>query len=97
MTEYIDHAAKARKLLARYENASLHIIEATAAQAHATLALVEQQRIANLVALSTSGLGPLMQAGDRALLESVPHPEWPNTTIEVLHPEIRIALGLEEA
>lgn len=51
MTDRIDHAAEARKILERYKTVGLHTAEATAAQAHATLALVEQQRIANLIAL----------------------------------------------
>ena len=83
MTDRIDHAAAARKLLARYENASLHIIEATAAQAHATLALVEQQRIANLIALGYKYYGS--------------REDTEGAYANLLKLEIRTALGLEEA
>lgn len=89
MTEYIDHAAKARKLLARYENASLHIIEATAAQAHATMALAEQQRIANLIALMSSDEGAYVINGNS---HSYKPDNW-----EPIRREIRVALGLEES
>jgi hypothetical protein len=46
MTERIDHAAEARELLENYAP------DYMVAQVHATLALVEQQRIANLIAIS---------------------------------------------
>lgn len=55
MSEQIDHAAEAREWIdaaARHPGA---ISTAILAQAEATLALVEQQRIANLIALSESG------------------------------------------
>lgn len=53
MSERIDHAAEASRLLASSGPYGAPLLEAsTAAQAHATLALVEQQRIANLIALS---------------------------------------------
>ncbi|MFF2493215.1 hypothetical protein [Agromyces sp. NPDC058064] len=45
----IDHAAEADRLLASFQTENR---PAEAAQAHATLALAEQQRIANLIALS---------------------------------------------
>ncbi|UXO93873.1 hypothetical protein Pan2_54 [Pseudanabaena phage Pan2] len=99
MTERIDHAAEAAQIAAgglasgSFDQTRDYL---ALAQVHATLALVEQQRIGNLIALSNSGLGPLMQAGDLALLASVPHSEWPNTNIEVLRPEIRQALGLND-
>ena len=54
MTDRIDHAGFARRLLnnsqgERIEQANVFV---AAAQVHATLALVEQQRIANLIALA---------------------------------------------
>lgn len=56
MTERIDHAAKAMEWLTPAEGTGLTWTEtsgmAAIAQAHATLALVEQQRIANLIALA---------------------------------------------
>lgn len=50
--EKIDHAALARKIV------STHVDRVTLmeAQVHATLALVEQQRIANLIALLNGGV-----------------------------------------
>lgn len=58
MNDRIDHAAEARRAMRQTldacetdENTGA-LISIAAAQVHATLALVEQQRIANLVALS---------------------------------------------
>lgn len=53
MSERIDHAAEAKKILEdlephRGQNLEL---DSQLVQAHATLALVEQQRIANMIAL----------------------------------------------
>ena len=55
MSDRIDHAAEAVALLnlaaaTQHQGDPTHLI--AAAQVHATLALVEQQRIANLVALT---------------------------------------------
>ena len=55
MSDRIDHAAEAVALLnlaaaAQHQGDPRHLI--AAAQVHATLALVEQQRIANLIALT---------------------------------------------
>ena len=58
MSERIDHAAEAREWIdaaARHPGA---ISTAILAQAEATLALVEQQRIANLIALGQFRVGP---------------------------------------
>lgn len=58
MADRIDHAAEARDTLtevgypASNEGAMLHALT------HATLALVEQQRIANLIALGEECVGP---------------------------------------
>ena len=67
MTERIDHAAEAKRLASladnhygavEHRNGAIAVSEsvealmiATEAQVHATLALVEQQRIANLIAI----------------------------------------------
>jgi len=53
MTERIDHAAEARRGLSVLDAPDTILIAdaLSAAQVHATLALVEQQRIANLIAL----------------------------------------------
>ena len=58
MSERIDHAAEARE---RIDAAARHpgaVSTAILAQAEATLALVEQQRIANLIALGEFRVGP---------------------------------------
>lgn len=57
MSERIDHAAKARYWLPQNGDGILpdHV---AVAQVHATLALVEQQRIANLIALGNAEHGP---------------------------------------
>ena len=80
MSARIDHAAQAEEWLADAKRAevsftaSLHdrarrIAEAEAfaaiAQVYATLALAEQQRIANLVALGVIGGGPINNATPR--------------------------------
>lgn len=58
MTERIDHAAEARKTLdhtlsyCETDDNTEALVNVSAAQVHATLALVEQQRIANLLILS---------------------------------------------
>lgn len=55
----VDHAAEARELLENYAP------DYTVAQVHATLALVEQQRLANLIAWTTRNGGtPLPEVAD---------------------------------
>lgn len=54
MSEHIDHVAEAIRLRNQGARADYHEEQLklfTAAQVHATLALVEQQRIANLIAM----------------------------------------------
>lgn len=60
MRERIDHAKEARRLLfstGQFAEQDLGVAMASA-QIHATLALVEQQRIANLIALGQFRVGP---------------------------------------
>lgn len=76
-----DHAAEARELLATGKT------DLTAkAQVHATLALAEQQRIANLVTLGAIGGGPL--SSDPAYLSR-------NYLVQE-YPEVAAALGIME-
>ena len=83
--EKIDHAAEAAMRLT---------IGATdAAQVHATLALVEQQRIANLIALAQFG-GEVSGEAMVGLTENVPHSMYDTLTVPALRPEIRKGLGL---
>lgn len=57
MSERIDHAAKARYWLPQ-KGDGITPNHVAVAQVHATLALVEQQRIANLIALGNAEHGP---------------------------------------
>lgn len=95
MSDSIDHAAVARK----YIVAALGAVTADPAgtgallaQAHASLALVEQQRIANLIALGyghNSPSGDVVGEARRALVErrSADHHQ--------LRSEVAAALGIE--
>lgn len=71
MTQLTDHIAEAKSLLtARAKGPAPDIGtmmtgSATAALAHATLALVEQQRIANTIAYGREKREDLLAAGDR--------------------------------
>lgn len=69
MSARIDHAAQAEEWLADAKRADVSFAEAEAfaaiAQVYATLALAEQQRIANLVALGVIGGGPINNATPR--------------------------------
>ena len=97
----IDHAAVAHDILAHTPTNggvtySDWMIEA---QAHATLALVEQQRIANLIALSNSTSEVLegQPAADAAgaLLEFHPHEHEEYGGWHQPRPDIAAALGIE--
>lgn len=95
MSDRIDHAAEA---LDELESVQLHFDEgmngtarATIALTHATLALVEQQRIANLIALAHvadqhDNVSPLESTAWEAL--GVPGSG-------VMRPDIAAALGVE--
>lgn len=99
-SDRIDHAAEARRLLDLVP-ASMHKDEVFAvSQVHATLALVEQQRIHNLVALAQGGHGVSMGVENIALdalreLHSSDNGPWAEQTVK-LRPEIREALGIDE-
>ena len=99
--EKIDHAAEAVKFIDQnvWREAGVlyeHIPSLIArAQVHATLALVEQQRIANLIALASSEIGELVSAGMGGLTEHQPHPDYVYTVmVPTLRPEVRKGLGL---
>lgn len=95
MSNRIDHAAVARKYIVAAPSevtADPAGTGALLAQAHATLALVEQQRIANLIALGyghTSPSGDVVGEARRALVErrSADHHQ--------LRSEVAAALGIE--
>lgn len=80
MTDRIDHAVEARTALAaaQMNPADADVITdpwLLAAQVHATLALVEQQRIANLIALSEATFPDGSRVCSRAVVEPGEHVE----------------------
>ena len=102
MTDRIDHAAEALALLRRVSGSRMSDGEASvsvsAAQAEANLALVEQARLANLIALATYTEGDeipdLLRAEAQAALApwvpTDPDDEYPQ-----VRPEVAAALGLD--
>lgn len=94
----IDHAAVAHEILAHTPtNGGVTYSDWMAeAQVHATLALVEQQRIANLIALfDIEDAHVLSSAGSRGLLDRRPDPDIPGDWTVRLWPEVAAALGIE--
>lgn len=99
MTDRIDHATEARAAL---KGAQMNPVDADvmadpwllAAQVHATLALVEQQRFANLIALATvpGSAGTLETAAAQALLIPADDSVW--GARPTIRPEVREGLGL---
>ena len=87
MSDQIDHVAEARKLTRMFP-ASMHTDELiAAAQAHAQLALVEQARVANLIAiLALAAQGVANQTMNRG--------EYMNMFRQI-NPEIVSALGIK--
>lgn len=97
MTERIDHVAATQSLLQHAQGADPVAARVTldAAQVHATLALVEQQRIANLIALADHARERFAnyagEAGGMGTLFSYPETEGGNFRIR---DDIREGLGL---
>lgn len=105
MTERVDHAAEARAWLEGSETPQLSIPETTAfaaiAQVHATLALVEQQRVANRIALAATVAAASRHAGMHGsvlglIVDGVGIFDNPPTEhgVAPLHEDVREALGL---
>lgn len=98
MSERIDHAAAAREWAERgfqASEASAEVRCLAQAQVHATLALVEQQRIANIIAIANNvseDPDVTVTAGERAAWLALCDETSPHS----LRPEIREALGLRE-
>lgn len=84
MSARVDHAAKAREHLKGWDTEGDWSAEVAAAQVHATLALVEQQRIANTLALGQYKIAP----GDMPIYRGVIFDG------ESVKADIREALGL---
>ena len=98
-SDRIDHAAEAREWLAAAERPDMNLDETTAfahvGQVHATLALVEQQRIANIIAIANNVSGDpdvTVTDGERAAWLALCDEGSPHS----LRPEIREALGIRE-
>lgn len=73
MSEWIDHEAETMWLLGSTGPMGFPLESASiSAQAHATLALVEQQRIANLIALGILDVDEIPETGERGLLYRPP-------------------------
>ncbi|MBL3699266.1 hypothetical protein [Leucobacter luti] len=96
MSDRIDHAAEARNCISyartTESSAEAHLSQAEA-QVHATLALVEQQRIANLIALAQ----PVQLPGGGEARYDIYEVEYGNVGDVMscaLRPEVREALGL---
>ena len=104
MTERIDHAAEAQRLgkIATVQAGAEPV--APLAQFHATLALVEQQRIANLIALASMADD---DSKHEVIAGTLGHEAvWTLATtktlglddeFEIVHPDIAAALGIEDA
>ena len=99
MTDRIDHAAEAQKVLAMPSVWGSPSAVLAAAQVNATLAIVEQLRIGNLIALangdSEAGTDQARSDARVALVEWHAHedPEmggWPE-----IRPDIAAALGID--
>jgi len=102
MTERIDHAERARHTMRQTldccetdENTGA-LVSMAAAQVHATLALVEQQRIANLIALNQCEDGNGWQAEGQhdGIYEHVETGQFSGDNGTRVRPEIKEALGL---
>lgn len=72
MSERIDHAKEAREWIDAVSNHPEETPGAILAQAEATLALAEQQLIANLIALGILGVDEVPETGERGLVYTPP-------------------------
>ena len=96
MTDRIDHAAEAQDLLHRwgYE-------EADVAQVHATLAIVEQLRIGNIIALANAyhmgeSFDDTEEARREAAYKLIAYRQLdPDDELPVIAPDIAAALGID--
>lgn len=100
MTNRIDHFAEARRLVLATEtrdwNQESPYVDRrlAAAQVHATLALAEQQRIANLIALAESGR--TTTNGARSALSGLYSGRAEDGSANMaIRPDIAAALGIE--
>lgn len=100
MADRIDHAADAERLLrdANGKNVERAAVLVAAAHVRATLALVEQQRIANRIALAQVARSTWPTSTDGSLIGSGSHALWDYPSTETgrspLKAEFREGLGL---
>ena len=108
MSDRIDHTARAYGVLRSVGSVSMAPDEATvsviAAQTHATLALVEQQRIANLIALASMAEDDSKHEvlagvlGNEAVWTlATTKTDGLDNEFEIVNPDIAAALGIEVA
>lgn len=116
MSDRIDHAAKARTLIQwvrewqedEGDTSETHLADALMAQAHATLALVEQQQLANLIELvKVAGreedvheeVAEVAYEALNALVTTkiVPNGHMDPFEVTVLRPDVAAALGIKTA
>ena len=109
MSKRIDHAAKASQCIAWAtewqrevgSNAATETTHALIAQTHATLALVEQQRIANLIALANAHHASKsyddFEVARHAAVYALIDYRWhgPDDVRPIVLPNISAALGIE--
>ena len=106
MSKRIDHAAKASQCIAWAHEwqleGSTETTHALIAQTHATLALVEQQRIANLIALANAHHASKsyddFEVARHATVYALIDYRWhgPDDVRPIVHPNISAALGIEQ-
>lgn len=94
--EAIDWIEYSSNLNPDVDNKASHA--AQLAQVHATLALVEQQRIANLIALGVLGEHAILteQVSEDAAVSLIEHKDHAMGGYFQLKPEIAEALGIEQ-
>lgn len=96
MTARIDHAALAETRLFQAINEGQKEL-VPVAQVHATLALVEQQRIANLIALAHADTHEAAYIPALQALTDLHQPEGKGWTCTALNPDIAAALGVDQS
>ena len=101
MTDRIDHAAEAQKVLAMLSAWGYPSEMLARAQIHATLAIVEQLRIGNLIALANASymsesFDDTEEARRYAAYELIAYRQLdPDDELPVIAPDIAAALGIE--
>ena len=96
MPDRIDHAAEAQRLLHQWSREAMPV-----AQVHATLAIVEQLRIGNLIALANAyhmgeSFDDTEEARREAAYKLIAYRQLdPDDELPVIAPDIAAALGID--